>query len=489
MFDRRQFLTTTAAAALATAASAPFGRRAHAADTTPCRFVFVVEGNCVEPVTMLSDLARAQLDLANKSPVGEKRWWYNDYQHADAPLEFLDSGLATARSLASLAPVVGVPGQPDKIGLEGKAAVVYGLSNKISGGGHSTNSGALACSRPSGATPTGPTIDGFLAALPQVRQGKPFEAIRLGIAPNGFTSRLNYRTCAIAAGRPAPLIVDPTTAYINLFGSVDETYEAAFAQRTKLLSLAMTRTQAKISNFKAACSQRDKLVAYNDSLNELSIRQASLESLKSDLTAAKDALLYTDQLTSTHPHQRLAAQFEMATAGLVAGLSNVAVIGIGTGGTFDLEYPDYGEELKRHDCHHLAQNSADAQVYRDVIHDVSAEQIGMVATMARTFESITESGGTMLDNTLIVYLGGNGEQHHSSASEFPVLMLGGSNLGLKTDGRTVVYPGLAQGGHRQLSSLFTTFAHAVGEPIESFGNEGPTLTQTGPLGELMGAGA
>jgi len=180
----------------------------------------------------------------------------------------------------------------------------------------------------------------------------------------------------------------------------------------------------------------------------------------------------------------------MATASLIAGLTNVVVIGIGTGGTFDLEYPDYAvqaNENKRHDCHHLAQNSEDAQAYRDVIHSVTADYFGLTATMARALHAVPEGGGTMLDNTVIVYLGGNGEQHHSSASEFPLLVLGGQNLGLRTDGRTVVYPGLSAGAsHRQLSSFYTTLAHAVGESIPSFGNEGATLVAEGPLAELWG---
>ncbi len=479
--DRRDFLKSSAGFVMGSSLLSGLSREAHAADGQPCRFVFVVEGNCVEPVTMLSDATRAALDGSNASAIVDKRWWYKDYQH-DAPLEIAGAGLATARSMGTLA------GDAAATSLEDKAMVIYGLSSKISGGGHTTFSGGLSSSRPNGAIPTGPTIDGFLAALPQVRQGAPFEAVRLGIAPNDFTSRLNYATCAISAARPAPVIVDPTTAYINLFGSVDENYQAAFAQRTELLDIALGRTQLKLSQFKAACDQRAKLAEYELSLLELFERQGILTTMTPAITSAKDALQHTGLLTSSNPHDRLIAQFDMATAALIAGLTNVVVIGIGTGGGFDLEYPNYAaqaNEQKRHDCHHLAQNSSEASAYRDVIHSVTADYFGLTATLARALDGVAEAGGTMLDNTAIVYLGGNGEQHHSSASEFPLLVIGGRNLGLKTDGRTVVYPGLSAGNaHRQLSSFYTTLSHCVGETIPSFGNEGATLISEGPLSEV-----
>jgi len=46
----------------------------------------------------------------------------------------------------------------------------------------------------------------------------------------------------------------------------------------------------------------------------------------------------------------------------------------------------------------------------------------------------------MLDNTLLLHMSDNGEQHHSNSEEWAMLMVGGNNMGLKTDGRSVTYP-------------------------------------------------
>ncbi len=64
--------------------------------------------------------------------------------------------------------------------------------------------------------------------------------------------------------------------------------------------------------------------------------------------------------------------------------------------------------------------------------------------------------------------------------------LGGNNLGLKTDGRTVIYPGNGAGNNRQVSNLFNTLGHAAGNStFDTFGNEGATRITPGPLSELL----
>ena len=72
----------------------------------------------------------------------------------------------------------------------------------------------------------------------------------------------------------------------------------------------------------------------------------------------------------------------------------------------------------------------------------------------------------------------------SSAVEFPVLMVGGENMGLKNDGRTTVFPGVSNSNNRQLSNLFNTLGYAAGMTLDDFGTEGPSRIAPGPLSEL-----
>jgi len=479
---RRQFLKSLAAMGIGSTVLGSMGRRAWASDGTPCRFVFVVEGNCAEPVAFLSDAARAQLDGANTKPVDGQRWWYRDYQHT-SPILVPGSGLATAKSLGALAANGSEPS------LEDKAMVIYGLSNKIAGGGHYTYHGALCCARSNASSPGGATIDAYLSGLAQVRQNTPFDAVRLGVEPNRSNARLNYSTCAYAAGRPAPMLMDPSTAYGNLFASVGTTeQQAGFQRRGELMDFGLMRTNKKLACFKGGADQRAKLEQYKGALEELLERQATLLAMQDTLSTVKPMGPEESALfESTSPLERLDAQFSMAEAALIAGLTNVVVLGIGTGGPFDLSYPEYTSVLDgrgRHDLHH---ESGGNPAFTDTIHSITGDYIGLTARLARALDAQPEGGGTMLDNTVIVYMGDNGEQHHSTASEWPLLVLGGAGLGLKTEGQTLVYPSIDTGGpdHRQLSNFFTTLTHLTGDALEIFGNEAATNVAKGPLAELI----
>jgi hypothetical protein len=50
-----------------------------------------------------------------------------------------------------------------------------------------------------------------------------------------------------------------------------------------------------------------------------------------------------------------------------------------------------------------------------------------------------------------------------------------------------VYPGVDTGGsgHRQVSNLWNTLGHLAGDPLDTFGKEGPYRVAPGPLAELM----
>ncbi|HIN85317.1 MAG TPA: twin-arginine translocation signal domain-containing protein [Myxococcales bacterium] len=180
---RRDFLKTVglgAGAALFT----PFLNSLSWAATTgdiPRRYVFVVEGNCFEPITMLSKKAQTLLEASAGQTIAEnwtKRWFYQMYTHTGGPLVLDNTDFETAPALG---PVVGKPGE---LSLASEAAVLLGLSSKVTGGSHSTHHGALSCTRSGKGSPGGPTIDAWLAALPAVRKGTPFDAVRLESAPH-----------------------------------------------------------------------------------------------------------------------------------------------------------------------------------------------------------------------------------------------------------------------------------------------------------------
>lgn len=466
--NRRTFLAGLGSA-LGAALVAP-SLRAFATGGTPCRFVFLVEGNGTEPVPFMSTSTRTAIDAATSHDTTGRRWFPTLYQHTSPLVQTGDLG--TAPALASL--LAGTSG----VDLTGRASVTLGLSSTITGGGHTTNAGGLSSTRSTAGRAGGPTIDAVLAA--QVRDQTPFDAIRVGV--HAGTTALNTSTCAYDVGRAAPVLMDPVLAYNNLFGSVaGAAGQAAFARRGSLLDYAMVDVNEALAQFSGGSVERAKLETYLASLETVRDRQQALTALSATLSAVAPEDPSTNALySSSDPLDHLAAQVELVTAALLGGLTNVAVIAVGTGGRFDIGYPSLIQDIRRHELHH---GSADA-TYLQVIHDATAYKVGLLADVARTLLATPENGGTMLDNTVLVYLPDNGEQHHSKAEEFPVLMMGGDAMGLLNDGRTTVFPGVRSAGHRQLSNLFNTLGHAAGMGLDDFGGEGASRLVTGPLSEL-----
>lgn len=112
----------------------------------------------------------------------------------------------------------------------------------------------------------------------------------------------------------------------------------------------------------------------------------------------------------------------------------------------------------------------------------------LVSRLMDHLASVPEGDGTMLDNTVIVYLSENAEAHHSNCFEWPLVMLGNLGGRLKAGDRYLCYPQYGKSGHRTTANLFTSFLNAVGDRRERFGMRDPylqgALNQEGPLEEL-----
>lgn len=444
------------------------------------RFLFIVEGNCYEPVTVLDPDTLAAINATASKPITGERWWYQRYKH-DKPIIVPSTKFDQTLALPSIA----------SLGLASQTAVLFGLSSRITGGGHTALHGVLSSARTVGGSPGGQTIDAYLGALQAVRQQTPYDVVRLGMVGSVGVKRLSYATCATGPGVAAPAIVDPLAAYAALFGLVAAPAQmAAFAQRKTLLDFAQKDVQAAVSAFGGSSPERAKLEAYLASIEEVSARQQRLATMAPQLEAVKPPSPDLAANYATDCMERFGAQLTLAVAALKGQLTNVAVVTSGTGDDFGpLTYPSEPDPAyrtrSRHDLHHVSASDPGALT---TIHDMTSQQLGAIAAAAQDLMNTPDPAGTgsMLDNTVIVFIGDNGEQHHSTASEFPVVLIGGKNLGLKTDGRTIVYPGVDTGGsnHRQVSNLWNTLGHLAGDPLDTFGQEGAYRVAPGPLGEL-----
>ncbi|WNG30180.1 DUF1552 domain-containing protein [Cystobacter fuscus] len=464
MLTRRALLKS----AVATGVFAPFYREALAQTGKPMRLVLVLECNGIYPEAFLSSGTRVAL-----GPRIGKRHNFRDV-YPETPSVRASDGLSSALCLGPLAASSGAPS------LENRAAVLLGLSSTITGGGHSTGTGALSCAVNGSAA----TLDAVLA--PRLKRTAPFDAIRLGTS--SASTPIVYETCAYGPRKPAGILVNPMLAYNTIFGSLSAS-TAVGQERRMLFDFAREDAKAALGTFKGNSHERTKLERYLASLEALRARETQLQGM----AARVKPLLPPDpsvnpllQGGTTPPDSLkwLEAQFEIATTALLGGLTNLVVLAAGTSG-FDVAYDPSISQVGRHNLQHGIDTAANW----NGIAAVTRKHVALVAKLARALAATPEfnASGSMLDHTVIILMSDNGEQHHSEAREWPKLVLGGNALGLKTDGRTVVYPAEGTARNRQVSNLFNTLGHAFGDTgFNTFGAEGPTRIAEGPLSELLG---
>jgi hypothetical protein len=424
------------------------------------RFVFVVESNGVPPQQM--------------APSGIERK-PRPQQPLNGPAELVDESLAGRELPYSLQPIT-----PWK----DKLTIVQGLSGRVCGGGHSNNFMALGAfgggrgQSGESSDVLGPTIDGALAK----HIGGIFPHVGLGISKR-LENSVVYSISAIGENKPLPIMVKPDQAMGTLFGSVagGQAKDEFIAQRNLLDFL---REDIRLAERRLGGPEREQLSVYLETFETLSDRQSRLNEIEP--TLRKHAPVASDKYTSAVETDRLDAQFDLAAAALISGLTNVVTISSAAGiRDFDICFTGLGlTKGKHHTGHGGGQNGMTWDETYDMIRRFHFD---LIARLAKKLDSVPEGNGTMLDNTIIVYLSDGAEGHHSRCWEWPFVMLGNTGGKLKT-GRYVDYPGYGQLGHRTTANLYTTFLNLAGSRAERFGMADPNLKdldQTGPLTELL----
>lgn len=420
---------------------------------TPRRIVFVIEGNGFNP-------AQAQPKTIERKKNAQSR--------NDVP-KLQDISLAGHELSEAMQPLAE---------FQDRLTVIQGLSSRICGGGHSNNFGALGVySSKAGAYAE--TIDMALArALPAT-----FNQIGLGISDKPEHTVI-YNTSVISRGKKVPTQCRPDLAYQQLFGSVAGGNAAqAFQARTNLMDFMIDdvkRLERRLSSI-----EREKLGHYLAAFESMRNRQSHLQD-KED-TLREHAPMTTNKYISLVETDRLDAHFDIGAAALISGLTNVLTIASGCGDPyFSVKFTGLGINFGKHSIGH--GGSYNGMTWDQLAVKIRRFHFEQIARLARRLDSVPEGDGTMLDNTVIIYLSDAAEGHHSRCWEWPFVMLGDLGGRLKTRGRFLCYPRYGVEGHRTVANLYTSLLHAVGAPRDRFGLADPNLKdidQDGPLSELL----
>lgn len=460
MLNRRTFFRGTTLG-LGGLYLAPFLRQleANAGDSRPARVLFFVQGNGIYP----HEIQPKGIERPKRPSTLE-----------DRPL----SGHEMAFSLQPLEPYVE------------KMTLLHGLSGKIARGSHNSGFAALGC-WPMRKKAYGETVDAGMAR----HLGGIFPHVGLGVLDN--STGVDYNITSAGKNKALPTLMNPVLAHKQYFaaGASGEARKQ-FDVHTNLLDFMaddVKRMSARLDG-----SERAKLDRYLEAFESMSGRQGKLAAMSdriAEATPEVDPELESAKNSKTEPNgvfDRLEAQFEIAAGVLIAGLSNVVTVSAAAGpdrvglSCMASQLGANGGYIGAHGIGHGSSlYGKSAGQWHALIRRTCLEKL---AKFIEKLESIPEGDGTMMDNTLVVYLSDSAEGHHPRCDEWPFVIIGDLGGRLKLGNRYLRYPEYGKSGHRTIANFYLSLLHAVGDQRSSFGVKDvqiADLNQDGPLEELM----
>ncbi|MFM7114333.1 MAG: DUF1552 domain-containing protein, partial [Planctomycetota bacterium] len=211
-----------------------------------------------------------------------------------------------------------------------------------------------------------------------------------------------------------------------------------------------------------------KLERAADAFSSIRQRQERL----GEIDPARIPKLRSDFHGSMDETTRMKAHLELAATALITGLTNTVTLCSGVG------YPTWkglGLTIDTHEIGHGATDPARVAM-RVKIRQFNAS---LIAKLVETLEAVPEGQGTMMDNTLIVYLSDSAETHHCVCMEWPMVLVGNLGGRLKTGGRFLNLPKYGAKGHATVAQFYSSLLHAAGAPVNQFGMKDRFLVEAG----------
>ncbi len=287
---------------------------------------------------------------------------------------------------------------------------------------------------------------------------------RIG-AGDAFSSTASGRGICVSAdgpGQSIPLISSPAKAFETYLGGVKpgtmpggmpmagaaNSFETAFPQDKSFLDLL--RSDVQRLNGRLGAPERAKLDQYLESLRTLEqqiARRADSQSgcMKPGAPANETSL---DQMLKQHIDIVFAAQR--------CGLTRVSHIAFEGMEGPHITYNWLNDPRNHHDDHH----ANDGAILQKIVTWWFTAINGMLTQLAAT----PEGNGTMLDNSLVVFINTCGGSHHRGYETHPMIMWGGAGGKLR-GGRYLSY----EKGRHCISDAYVSVARLMDVELTTFG--------------------
>lgn len=351
------------------------------------------------------------------------------------------------------------------------------VTSRGPGAAHQRGMGAILTGRPlndgdfgggGGATSgwaSGISIDQEIAN--QRNDGTKFHSLQLGVRATGGANRQTM----IYAGDDQPILPDndPYNVFERLFADIDADpfdLERIRARRQSVLDYVksdLTRINAKVS-----AQDRARLDSHFESVRRIEERLTNPE----DVYTCEAPVMgqQIDPLRQENFQDVARLQMDLLVNSLACDLTRVATLQFSratSGQRFDwLGFTDSHHELS-----HEGDGNDSAQDRLVAINQWHAEQLSYLLDQMK---AIPEGDGTLLDNSVVVWVNSLGKGNSHTRNDVPIVMAG-SCQGYFNTGRFLEY------GDEPHNNLLVSLANAMDVNINTFGD--PDFC-TGPIANL-----
>jgi hypothetical protein len=259
---------------------------------------------------------------------------------------------------------------------------------------------------------------------------------------------------------------DPRKLFTSLFAgrSIGGAPDPAVAklQKTRGSVLDYVGTALDRQSKRLGTDDRLKVQLHLDAIRSI---ERELQGSQLSAGCVQPMLGSTDFTPIANFPQLVSAEMDLITAALACGLTRVVTFAIGDGEDYNIYFPwlgitGPGIEFPTRHKHDIAHRPGVNNIDKINTEKWYASQL---AYLLDKLSSIPEGGGTMLDNTVILYLNSLNSGFGHTVLKLPIIVAAGANMGIRT-GRLMDLNAEAH------NTLLAALANAVGVPMNGWGD-------------------
>lgn len=299
----------------------------------------------------------------------------------------------------------------------------------------------------------------------------PFRSVELGARVSG--SNIWTRMCYRSASEPIPPEIDPVRAFERLFAGVEvDTGEAERRLREGRSVLDAVQQDFAALQRRVGRDDRARLETHLEVVRELELRLGSSMSTAAECRVPMLGDRVDPGRNENFP-RLVEMQMDVMAAAFACGLTNVGSLQwTQSVGNIPFNFDGVGVERRHHDLSHYGDGDLDAR--EDLIR-INRWYAQRYAEMLARLDRIPEGGGSVLDNTVVVWVNELGKGNSHTRRDMP-FVLGGSAGGALRTGRSISY------SRRPHNDLWVTILRAFGIGDSTFGD---TRFNTGAMSEIL----